>query len=549
MITRSAVRADAHPAAYGRILLWMALAVMQMMVVSLLYDFVFDSTHLNPVYYVTRVARWAAIAVPLFIVLAWSERHRLAAQWKAIENRSFIGWPLAVNLLAFAATATVSAVFTAQAAASQTPPWSLLLLLGVLLAFTALTLVRIVVPFRGLGSLIWAWRGEAALAAFAALVVVLLADASIHLWDSMAGATLLLSAEILKLYETNVVVDMVERGIRVGDFGVLIWGPCSGFEGLALVTGFISVYLWAFRQQLSFPKALILYPIGLAASWLLNSVRIAVLVSIGAHYSPEMAVKGFHSQAGWIAFLGVALGLMALSRRMGLATASPTAPAPASSATSANDGLPTRYDATVGYLMPFVGLMVGSIAMSATVPHDRPLYALKAGLVALAVWIFWKRLGSWRLAIPGTSITAGLLVGVAWIATTPPVDDTNNLGVWLTEIGPPMAALWLTIRALGTIVLVPIAEELAFRGFLYRRIIRRDFHLVGWTAFSRVALIVSSVAFGALHERWIAGTLAGLVFALLMLRGGRIGDAIAAHAAANALIFGWALAFQDWSLL
>src|SRR5690606_29514114 len=108
--------------------------------------------------------------------------------------------------------------------------------------------------------------------------------------------------------------------------------------------------------------------------------RIAVLVSIGAHISPEMAVRGFHSQAGWIAFLGVALGLMALSRRLGLATAASanSAKSGAASSASPNTGLPTRYDATVGYLMPFVGLMVGSIAMSAAVPHDRPVYALKA---------------------------------------------------------------------------------------------------------------------------------------------------------------------------
>lgn len=485
--------------------------------------------------------------MPIFLLLAWTERRRLAEQWSSLENHSFIGWPLAANLLIFALAAATSAAFTSGAAAAPAPPWHLLAILGVLLVAMVLTLLRIVIPFRSLGALIADWRREVALAASAALAVVLLADATTQLWDGMAGATLLLSAEILKLYETNVIVDMTERGIRVGDFGVLIWAPCSGFEGLALVAGFTTVYLWAFRNELSFPKALILYPIGLAASWLLNSVRIAILVSIGAHISPEMAVKGFHSQAGWIAFLAVALGVMALSRRMGLVSA---ANAKASAATTSPDrSLPTRYDATVGYLMPFVALMVGSVAMSAAAPHDRPIYALKAVLVAVAIWLFRHRMGSWRLAMPGTSITAGALVGVAWIATAPSGSGEGDLGAWLAEIGPVMAVAWLAIRGLGTIVLVPIAEELAFRGYLYRRLIRRDFHQVGWTTFSWVALIASSLAFGILHERWIAGALAGLVFALLMLRGGRLGDAIAAHAVANALIFAWALAFQQWSLL
>jgi exosortase E/protease (VPEID-CTERM system) len=193
--------------------------------------------------------------------------------------------------------------------------------------------------------------------------------------------------------------------------------------------------------------------------------------------------------------------------------------------------------------------MAGSIAMAAAAPHDRPVYALKAGLVAIAIWLFRQRLGSWRLAMPMTSIAGGALIGIAWIATAPSTSDRSELGQWLSEIGPTLAILWLVVRGLGTIVLVPIAEELAFRGYLYRRLIRRDFHHVGWTAFSWTALAVSSVAFGLLHERWLAGTLAGAIFALLMLRGGRLGDAIAAHATANALIFAWALAFRQWSLL
>jgi len=262
-----------------------------------------------------------------------------------------------------------------------------------------------------------------------------------------------------------------------------------------------------------------------------------------------MAVKGFHSQGGWIAFLAIALGLMALSRRFGLAAARPAKAGDAVLPPTAKAGLPTRYDATAAYLAPFVALMIGSIAMSVAAPHDRPVYALKAGLVAIALWQLRQRLGSWRPALPGTSAAAGLLVGIAWIATAPSGDGGSDLGGWLAEIGTAMAVAWLAVRALGTIVLVPIAEELAFRGYLYRRLIHRDFHLVGWTAFSWLALIVSSVAFGALHERWLAGGLAGAMFALLMLRGGRLGDAIAAHAIANALIFAWALAFRQWSLL
>lgn len=37
-------------------------------------------------------------------------------------------------------------------------------------------------------------------------------------------------------------------------------------------------------------------------SWLFNAMRIALLLLIGAHWSPELAADGFHSYAALIAF-------------------------------------------------------------------------------------------------------------------------------------------------------------------------------------------------------------------------------------------------------
>jgi membrane protease YdiL (CAAX protease family) len=56
------------------------------------------------------------------------------------------------------------------------------------------------------------------------------------------------------------------------------------------------------------------------------------------------------------------------------------------------------------------------------------------------------------------------------------------------------------------------------------------------------------VAFGALHGRWLAGTLAGLCYALALYRRGRLGDAVLAHATTNALIAADVLATGTWSL-
>jgi CAAX prenyl protease-like protein len=103
------------------------------------------------------------------------------------------------------------------------------------------------------------------------------------------------------------------------------------------------------------------------------------------------------------------------------------------------------------------------------------------------------------------------------------------------------------LRAIGSIVAVPIAEELAFRGYLTRRFIADDFEQVPLGAFTWYSLILSSLLFGLLHGRWLAGTLAGVLFAVALYRRGRMLDAIIAHATANALVTMYVLYTQNWA--
>jgi exosortase E/protease (VPEID-CTERM system) len=98
-------------------------------------------------------------------------------------------------------------------------------------------------------------------------------------------------------------------------------------------------------------------------------------------------------------------------------------------------------------------------------------------------------------------------------------------------------------RIIGAVILVPVIEELFFRGYLLRRLDR------GGAAMCALALLVSAAAFAILHDRWLAAGLAGLVFGLVMLRQGKLSAAVAAHASANALIVFWAVAMNDWSVM
>ena len=101
---------------------------------------------------------------------------------------------------------------------------------------------------------------------------------------------------------------------------------------------------------------------------------------------------------------------------------------------------------------------------------------------------------------------------------------------------PPLGVLlWILFNTF----LVGLSEELMFRGVLLQAF-RRTVSI--WPA---VAL--TTLAFGAIHEHWVLGTLAGAVFAFARLRRGRLSDAVLAHAVANAVVAAAALSGR-WGL-
>jgi len=119
----------------------------------------------------------------------------------------------------------------------------------------------------------------------------------------------------------------------------------------------------------------------------------------------------------------------------------------------------------------------------------------------------------------------------------------------LAASSPAARIMWISFRVLAATITVPIAEELAFRGFLLRRLVSPDFELVAFKNFTWLALLVSSVLFGVLHgSLWFAGIVAGLLYGYAAIRRGRIGEAVVAHATTNALLAAYVLMCGAWHL-
>lgn len=526
--------------ALTRLLLLAVLAGGEMLAISLLFTGDLPHSLLQDVqYYVRQLVLLCVAGALAFVVVSWPKRHVLVEGWLARVTPGSWRRPLAVNLVLFVFLTIATVAFSRYIATVSEAPWGLYSAHLGLLAATGVSLMWLAAPFGVWRSLVNQHEVETAMAAGAGLMALLAGVIAQAGWDEFARFTLQVSYRILSLYEFDVRVDKATHLLGVGNFNVLIDNSCSGYEGIGLVTVFLGLFLWTFRHALRFPHALLLLPIGIGTIWLLNSVRIAALVSIGAHVSPEIAISGFHSQAGWIAFLIVTTGIMAAAPRLAFFAADM---APGMSNRAESDGK------ILAFLAPFMGLMVASIVMAAAAPYDTWLYGLKVVAIGACLWVF--RDGSVRFfAKPSVfALVCGVVVGTLWIATAP-AGQGSVVGVWIVAQPVWLAAVWLTLRATGSIVMVPIAEELAFRGLLYRWLISRQWQTIDFARFSLLAFVISSLLFGLMHQRWIEGALAGAAFALVMLRSGRLTDAIGAHIAANAIIVVWAVAAQQWSLL
>ncbi len=515
----------------------------EVLLTSYLFSFEADIPFwLHPVYWVRHIEMLVIVSAIVWAIIAWPRRADIAAVWTAEGATG--GWklPLAVNLVLFTLLTAATIAFTAHAAAAASPPWGLFGLFCIPLAATALSLVWLAAPARFWIRLLRESHAEMALAILAGILLLALGGVARMGWEPLAGITLALSHALLVLYESGVHVDFVTKALTVGDFQVIIDQSCSGYEGMTLVTAFLAIYLWTFRASLRFPHAFLLLPLGVVAIFFLNVLRITALVSLGAHVAPEVAAGGFHSQAGWMSFLAVSIGFMVLAPRLSFFTTTPPQSRPAA---DAGDLM------LQAYIVPFMALMAGSILASASAPYDTWMYGVKIALAVTALAVLRQRYDALRERVSPLAIVTGLVIGIAWIATDPGAAPKlgSDLGVWIAAQPWWLAAMWLAVRAFGGIIVVPIVEELAFRGLLYHWIIARRFDEVPFAQLSWIALVVSSTLFGLMHSRPIAGALAGAIFALLMVRSGRLSDAVAAHVAANAAIIAWAIALGQWSLL
>jgi exosortase E/protease (VPEID-CTERM system) len=359
------------------------------------------------------------------------------------------------------------------------------------------------------------------------------------LWEPTATLTFNLVRRLLLPVLPTLTADPVARTLSTERFAIEITSYCSGLEGVGLVLAFCTAWLICFRREYIFPRALALIPAGLAAIFALNVVRIAVLMLIGYAGYPDVALYGFHSQAGWIAFIAVACGVVLLSRRFAWLYRMPATPA-----TVADQDNPTAT-----YLMPLLAILAAGMISHAISGSFEYFYPLRVMAALAALGFFWRKLAvlDWRCSWRGPAI--GVAVFLVWFIGARYLMSPTAMPERLAAMSTLLRSGWIFCRIVGSVVFVPIAEELAYRGYLMRRLCDADFRSVSYRSVSGIALLASAVLFGLAHgTMWLPGILAGGAYGLLVMRSGQLGESVVAHATSNALIAASALLFGQWQL-
>ena len=212
-------------------------------------------------------------------------------------------------------------------------------------------------------------------------------------------------------------------------------------------------------------------------------------------------------------------------------------------------------------IVPFAVFMV-LLALRGVIPDDgswgidpRWVYGLTVVVVGgLLAW-FWREYGELvaqtlpTLSEATLAVAVGVVVFVLWIALDAPWMRLAEPSAAFVPVDAQGGLVWplIAVRWLGASLLVPLMEELFWRSFLMRWIQNPQFEAVLPQRVGVKALVLATFVFMLAHTLWLAAIIAGLAYAWLYIRTGKLWVAVIAHAVTNGVLGVWVVATQNWA--
>lgn len=192
-------------------------------------------------------------------------------------------------------------------------------------------------------------------------------------------------------------------------------------------------------------------------------------------------------------------------------------------------GIPQPWESIlrIGVLLLTIVLFSGTILRTLRVQHL--LGSVLLGLAVCALWV------APDLLVPGWRSH--------WLFQNS-ITGTLKNSIAPAELADPLV---LVLRFARAALLVPVLEELFWRGWLPRWIVNNDWQRVPLGTYTRAAFFISAVLFAMEHgPYWEVGLLCGLIYNWWMQRTRSLGDLIVVHAVTNAALSTFVLVTKRW---
>lgn len=212
---------------------------------------------------------------------------------------------------------------------------------------------------------------------------------------------------------------------------------------------------------------------------------------------------------------------------------------------------------SAAYIGPFITFMILLAVQKSLAFLGEWEYAVRVLLVAISIWFFSRKVLDFKVKYWAGSLAMGIGAFLLWIAPDTIFPGwrqhwmfTNSVfGEVRISLSPEQLAspVLLLFRTASAALMVPILEELFWRGWMLRWLVQKDFESLPMGSANRESFLIVAVLFALEHgPYWEVGLLTGLLWNWWMTRTKSLGDLIFVHAITNLVLSLYVIYTKQW---
>lgn len=179
------------------------------------------------------------------------------------------------------------------------------------------------------------------------------------------------------------------------------------------------------------------------------------------------------------------------------------------------------------------------------------VYPLQTFLCGALLVFFWRDYEFQSLRRPVFTAGLALLAFFIWISPQQflhAVPRVHGFNPDTIKDEPTVYGSTVLLRFLRLVVVVPLLEEIFWRGFLLRYFIAERFETVPLGTFSLLSFSVVTFAFCFSHSAadWPAALITGALYNVVIYRTRSLSSAVFAHSLTNLTLGLWIMATKEW---